>query len=162
MWTLYQGIHAHSSAESTESALDAKEKAEKNEEVSSRFGSLIGSMTTSFKTEKAVHPSRTNGVEVTATEQAEPKERKAKSEGETERESVDSWKSFTQKLMNCDETEFKDEPGDNVLADLFGEQHANSPNATPSRADKLLDTIPDLIDKLMNDKENNVNKWPQN
>merc|ERR1712129_293918 len=114
----------------------------------------------------AVHSSRTSAVDVAVNAAAEPKvESVADNRSPADSasaESVDSWKDFTSKLMSSDAKEFKDEPGDNVLADLFGEQHANSPNATPSRADQLLDSIPDLIDKLMNDKENNVDKWPQN
>lgn len=82
-------------------------------------------------------------------------------------DNIETWKSFTNDLLSSSANTTtqieKDEEGDDLLTDLFGDQHkpdsnttkTNKSTETRSRASALMDALPDLIQEL-NDEEQQI------
>ena len=142
-------------AQNTES--DGPENADNTGSVGSKFGALIDSMRNgAVSTKQSAAPI----VDESSTQSMTQSDTQKDSES---KEDLHRWKGFSETLMGSEHIE-RDEEGDDLLSDLFGDKHAapslsagkdeDSPNqAVSSRASKLMDAIPGLMDSLKDDEE---------
>ena len=155
---LYKDIHSGKKEEQRQS--QTGENDQDNDEVASQFSNLIDTMKSN---------GRVNGNN-SGNKFVDPS-RETKKNGDD----VNSWKSFTNDLMSSSQGNDlknrssvlieKDEQDDDLLTDLFGNQHkpdSVSNKTTPqkptsARASALMDAIPELIQDLNDDDNENDN-----
>merc|ERR1719295_252884 len=170
----FSNLYGQSVSTETESA-----NTEKQGVIGSKFGSLLDSMRNGRASVFAVGERRVNGNGSDGDNEMDRKSSPKRDDIESieSKTDIDRWRDFTKTLRGSDIDDVeRDEEGDDLLSDLFGDKHAapsistqnqngdrhEMKHSVSSRAEKLMDAIPPFIDdpQSTGNEEQTESEWP--